>query len=246
MMVKKWGLQLPKVIAHRGAPQVAPENTLASLRQAKALGAQWTEFDVRLTQDHQAVIFHDDELIRTTNGTGFLAHTPLATVMQLDAGHWFNAKFHNERVPTLAQYLQTAAELKLGINVELKGTDFPPAILAKQVADHLQQQWSASLPTPLLSSLSVTNLHAMRALGSDYLLGYIMDEWIDQWEMILKELGCISLHVNYEQLTPERINGVKEKNYLLLAYTINDKLLAEKLFSLGVDAVFSDNPQLLL
>jgi glycerophosphoryl diester phosphodiesterase len=239
-------LQLPKVIAHRGAPQVAPENTLASLRQAKTLGAQWTEFDVRLTQDNQAIIFHDDELNRTTNGTGFVVKTSFAAISQLDAGNWFNPKFRNERIPTLAQYLQTAAQLKLGINVELKGTDFPPAILAKQVADSLQQYWQPTLPTPLLSSLSVTNLHAMRALGADYLLGYIMDEWSDQWQMILKELNCVSLHVNHEELTPERIKLIKQKKYLLLAYTINDKALAEKLFSLGVDAVFSDNPQLLL
>lgn len=239
-------LSLPRIIAHRGAPQIAPENTLISLRQAKTLGAQWTEFDVRLTKDHQAIVFHDDDLKRTTNGgEHLLADTLYSVIAQLDAGSWFNPKFHHETVPTLAQYLRTAAELKLGINVELKGTDFLPSILAKQVAEHLQQYWHDSLPTPLISSLSVTHLHAMRALGKDYLLGYIMDEWSEQWTMILKELACISLHVNYEQLTTERIQAVKNENYLLLAYTVNDKKLAEHLFSLGIDAIFSDNPQLL-
>ena len=236
---------LPKIIAHRGAPQCAPENTLASLRQAKILGAQWVEFDVRLTSDCQAVIFHDDELNRTTNGGAcLLADTPYSVIAQLDAGSWFNAQFQNERVPTLGQYLQAAATLKLGINIELKGTDFLSTALVKQVAAGLQQYWKTSLPTPLISSFSVIHLQAMRAESSDYLLGYIVDEWIEHWPIILQELACISLHVNYEQLTPERIQAVKNKNYRLLAYTVNDKQLAERLFSWGVDAVFSDNPQL--
>lgn len=241
----KQPLKLPRIIAHRGAPQVAPENTLASLRQAKAMGAQWTEFDVRLTQDHQSVIFHDDELHRTTNGTGFLAETHYSVLSQLDAGSWFSSKFQGERVPTLAQYLQTAASLGLGINVELKGTDFSPALLAKAVAEGLKKEWSSDLPTPLLSSLSLGNLEAMRALGSDYLLGYVMDEWTPEWESILKSLNGISLHVNYQQLTPEKAKAVKDKNYLLLAYTVNDKRVANDLFSMGVDAIFTDNPQLL-
>jgi glycerophosphoryl diester phosphodiesterase len=238
-------LKLPKIIAHRGAPELAPENTLASLRQAKALGAQWTEFDVRLTKDHQAVIFHDDDFGRTTNGKGFLFETTAKQVATLDAGSWFGANFVHERVPTLAEYLQTAVQLHLGINVELKGTDFSSALLAKQVAAHLATYWRDDLPTPLISSLAFTNLQAMRALGPHYLLGYITDIWVDNWQSILQSLNCISLHVNYEELTPARIQAVKQNNYLLLAYTVNDKKLAEQLFAQGVDAVFSNNPRLL-
>lgn len=239
-------LKLPKVIAHRGAPWVAPENTLSSLKRAKELGAQWTEFDVRLTQDDQAIIFHDDKLNRTTNGKGLVIRMPYVKMAQLDAGSWFDSQFQGERIPLLSQYLQTAAQLKLGINVELKGTDAPPEKLAKLVAENLQQYWSLALPPPLLSSFSVTNLHAMRALGKEYLLGFLMDEWSDQWQTIAAELNCVSVHVNQRKLTLERVKSIKQKNYLVLAYTVDDKKRAEELFSWGVDSVFSNNPQLLL
>jgi hypothetical protein len=51
--------QLPRVIGHRGAKAVAPENTLASIRAAKACGCSWVEVDVMLTKDKVPVIHHD-------------------------------------------------------------------------------------------------------------------------------------------------------------------------------------------
>ena len=52
-------MELPRVIGHRGAKAVAPENTLASIRAAKACGCTWVEVDVMLTKDKVPVIHHD-------------------------------------------------------------------------------------------------------------------------------------------------------------------------------------------
>ena len=57
-------MHLPKVIAHRGASQVALENTLPAFRKAHELGATWVEFDVMLTEDSVAIIHHDDTFLR--------------------------------------------------------------------------------------------------------------------------------------------------------------------------------------
>ena len=112
--------ELPRVIGHRGAAAVAPENTLASLRRAKELGAGWVEFDVKLTRDGAAVLIHDERLERTTDGRGEVARTTLAELRKLDAGAWFDPAFAGERVPTLGDALALCGELGLGINVEVK------------------------------------------------------------------------------------------------------------------------------
>src|SRR5581483_10021086 len=52
-----------KIIGHRGARGLAPENTIASLKKALELGVDRIEFDVRVTIDHIPVIFHDETLI---------------------------------------------------------------------------------------------------------------------------------------------------------------------------------------
>lgn len=48
---------LPKVIGHRGARGLAPENTLASIRTAKGIGCSWVEVDVMLTKDKVSAFF---------------------------------------------------------------------------------------------------------------------------------------------------------------------------------------------
>ena len=49
-----------QLLAHRGGMGRAPENTLASFKQALADGADGYEYDVCLTQDKQPVLIHVD------------------------------------------------------------------------------------------------------------------------------------------------------------------------------------------
>ena len=77
-------LTLGKVIGDRGACGYAPENTLASFKQAKAFGVNWVEFDVQLTADLQPIIFHDDTLDRVTNGKGAVMAATSEQVSRLD------------------------------------------------------------------------------------------------------------------------------------------------------------------
>ena len=119
--------KLPQVIGHRGARAAAPENTLASIRAAKALGCSWVEVDVMLTKDKVPVIHHDNTLNRCTNGGGNLWDYTVAELGQLDAGSnydeasGFPAKLYpGERIPTLTGLLQCCRNLELGLNLEVK------------------------------------------------------------------------------------------------------------------------------
>src|SRR6266851_5486243 len=113
-------LRLPSVIGHRGAARTAPENTLAGLRRAKALGCAWVEFDVRLTGDGALVLCHDPRLDRTTSGSGPVSARTLAAIRECEAGSWFDPGFAGEGMPTLDEALSLAAELDLGADVEIK------------------------------------------------------------------------------------------------------------------------------
>lgn len=113
---------LPPVIGHRGAAGHAPENTLASLEKAAALGVRWVEFDVKLTADAMVILFHDETLSRTTDGKGALADKKWADLRPLDAGGWFGPEFAGEHVPSLEEAVAALARLGLGAVVEIAQT----------------------------------------------------------------------------------------------------------------------------
>ena len=116
----------PLLFAHRGGSTLAPENTIAAFANGVRFGADALELDVRLTADNQVVVFHDETLERTTNGSGKVRDHTLAELKQLDAGYHFSTDdgatypFRDQGVtiPTLAEvYVDFPAHQ---INVDIK------------------------------------------------------------------------------------------------------------------------------
>ncbi len=237
---------LPDLIAHRGASAYAPENTLAALRKAKELGAEWVEFDVMLDSRGEAIIFHDEKLHRTTNGHGWVARTPYKVISTLDAGGWFSSEFAGEQVPTLADWLQEAASLQLGINLEMKLCKQQRAdLLVDQVIANLARYWISGSSMPLISSLSIDCLVAIHERAPHLMLGYIVGRWSNAWKKLMTRCACVSLHANERYLNADRVKQIKDEGYRLLAYTLDNPRRANELFDMGVDAIFSDDPRLL-
>lgn len=116
------------IVGHRGAAACAPENTLAAFRAGVAQGADIIELDVQLSADGRVVVFHDDQLDRTTDGHGPLAERTLAELKTLDAGSWFAPRFAGEPILTLQEVLAWARE-RIPLFVELKyGAYSAPAL----------------------------------------------------------------------------------------------------------------------
>ena len=169
----------PRIYGHRGAPVRFPENTLASFRQARAEGADGIEFDVQLTQDGAAVVLHDDTLDRTTSGSGPVRAACLHDVRGLSAGAWLDARFAEERVPTLAEVCALAREIGLALDVELKDTD-APGRLVEALAEALGQTgWlerAGTGPSPLLvTSFDPSLLEGVARRLPAVTLGYLID-----------------------------------------------------------------------
>ena len=105
--------------AHRGASSQAPENTLSALHLALDLGATMAEIDIQQTADDGLAVFHDDDLDRTSNGSGPLWRRTLKQLKLLDAGSWFSSEFIGEKIPSLDEVL-VAMGGRLKLNIEMK------------------------------------------------------------------------------------------------------------------------------
>ena len=240
---------LPTIIAHRGASAHAPENTLPALKLAYDMGAKWLECDVMLTDDGVAVVHHDRQLRRTTNGRGSVAKSTYQAIQQLDAGSWFHPDYQNAKVPTLGDWVSHAAQLGMGINLEMKvrGPD-KASELARLILQSLQCHWRADLPPPLISSFSPHCLKAMRRLDATIALALVAKQWSKRVLSIAKRYGCVAVHLSHHIVTAERVATLKSMQRHVMAYTVNQKELLDQLLAMGVDGIFTDdlkncNPQ---
>jgi glycerophosphoryl diester phosphodiesterase len=127
------------VIAHRGAHNGIPENTLAAYQRAIDLGADFVEIDLRETRDGEFVSIHNRtvDAYLTDGTTGNVRDFTLAELQSLEIGSRVHPKWKNERVPTFDQIL-TLCKGKIGIYLDLK--DSPVAAAAKKIQTHGMQQ----------------------------------------------------------------------------------------------------------
>lgn len=225
-------LQLPKVIGHRGAAAYAPENTLASFREARRRGATWVEIDVKLTADGVPIVMHDDSLKRTMGIDRLVARTPRA---ELPAA-----------VPTFEEAIACFAELGLGCNVEIKPCEGREAETARATVATLGRCWPAALPPPLLSSFKDASLATARAAAPDIARALLLDEVRDDWRARAEAVGAAGINTNGKRLTAPRAVDIRKAGYTLSVYTINDGDVARALVGMGVDCVITDAPDVVL
>jgi glycerophosphoryl diester phosphodiesterase len=233
--------RLPHIMGHRGACGHAPENTLASIEMAAKMGTKFVEIDVCLTSDNTAVIHHDRDVSRCTDGNGPVLLKTLEEIKSLDAGTWFNEGFKGEKIPTLLEAIDVIAKFDLGLNLEIKPCKGWQLPTTEYVAEELLTHLPDSVPL-LVSSFSVEALEKLGNLMPKVPLGYLTETIPPDWDRRLAESGCVSLHCEKEFVTKENVRAVKAAGYKFLVYTVNDPEMALKFLDWGVDSVITDFP----
>lgn len=237
---------LDKIIGHRGASAYAPENTLVSFNKALSLGCKMIEFDVMCSADGEPFVFHDDSLKRTTNGKGDLGQAWAVYLDTLDAGSWFSNRFVGERIPHFRTALEWLSFSDMQANIEIKPYPGTTEKTTVAVLSLIHRFWPKNKPLPLVSSFDFDALNLCCSIAPEMPLGLLLHEWDKDWLQKAKQIECFSMHFNRKILSADKVKEVKDQGYIVCAYTVNRKRLANKLFNWGVDAVFSDYPDLLL
>ena len=238
-------LLIPKVIGHRGAKAYAPENTLSSIHTAADMGIEWVEVDVKLTKDGIAVLFHDEELDRCTNGSGLVADMDWKTMQELDAGGWFGDSFYGEKIPLLEEALEAILNRGLGVNLEIKPCPGREVETAEVMLDVASRIWPDDVAPPLVSSFQHVSLETAFDCLEAWPRGLLMDEYMDNWRELAQYLEAATININGNTVTPDQIEEYRTFKKPILAYTINDPDKAAELLENGVSAVFSDTPDVI-
>lgn len=173
----------PWILGHRGAPRLAPENTVVSLAKALELGLDGVEFDVQPSREGEPVVLHDETLDRTTNARGAVEARPLVELCALDAGAWFGKRFVGEPLPHLADALDVGETARAPIfMVELKTTGLVDAVVEQLRSRGLERTaYLASFHRSVVEAARDAGLRTMllAETASDDDRAYVRRERID-------------------------------------------------------------------
>lgn len=218
------------IIGHRGAADLAPENTLEAMRAGVAAGAAMLEFDIRLTRDGVPIVLHDPTLWRTHKMRGSISSLTLAELQ---------TKTKLQPVPTLAEVLDEFFG-KVRLNIECKGKGSGKAAI-ELVQEYVKT--SGDWGDVLFSSFFIKELRAIRAHSKQAQLGLLQT----LNPLRFKRLESLQLSaVGFYSLTlSQRVLATAKKQSLMTyAYTINTPAKMEKLKKMGVDAIVTNRPDI--
>lgn len=119
------------VVAHRGAHDGVPENSLAAYARAIELGADFVEIDVRLTKDGELVSVHNAKIDDYVEGaSGRVGDFTLEELRGLDIGSRVGAEWKGTRIPTVDEIFELCRG-KCGVYLDLKEPKALPALAEK-------------------------------------------------------------------------------------------------------------------
>ena len=231
-------------IAHRGAKQDAPENTMPAFIAAFEQGAMHIECDVHLTADNTPVIIHDDTLDRTTNSSGQVALSSDQTIQSLDAGSWFHEDFKGTSIPVLSELLRWQKQSDITLHLEIKPMS-PEKINAG--LDVILQQVHALANTEkiFLLSFQYAILERLQQLNSP--LPRVLSVAHCQPQDIEKAvaMNCHQINFSYEHIGYKIIQDIQNRGLQAGVFTISQDMQIKELSLYHADAAFIEDMRLL-
>ncbi|MBN2643890.1 MAG: hypothetical protein JXR59_00265 [Desulfuromonadaceae bacterium] len=204
---------------------------MASFNQALALGAQAIELDVRCV-DGRLLVFHDETLDRTTNGTGLLYAHSVTQLRRFDAGE-------GQPIPFLEEVC-ALVDRRAAINIELKDAASVPAVVAL-VVRCWQQGWAQN--SLWLSCFSHEILQQIRACHATVPIGVLVEDRVGPAIELARQLRAVALHPSRKLVTRELVERAHHLNLAVYVYTVNEPEEIGRLRQWGVDGVFCNYPE---
>lgn len=232
------------IFAHRGASVYAPENTLAAFELAVDQKADAIELDAKRCASGEIIVFHDQTIDRTTEGSGKVLDLSLAALKQLDAGSWFDNRFKGENIPTLNEVFEAVGK-KIYINVELTNYATPLDDLPDKAVELVQKHGLQD--NVLFSSFNPLALRRAKKLLPEIPIGLLAFPGIrGAWARTCpaKFVAYQALHPEVADTTGKLIKKQHKKGRKVFVWTVNSPEKMELLFNWNVDGIITDDPLL--
>ncbi|MFJ7416865.1 glycerophosphodiester phosphodiesterase [Streptomyces sp. NPDC098077] len=213
-------------LGHRGVMGVEPENTLRSFVRAEASGMDAIELDLHLSKDGALVVMHDEDVDRTTDGTGPIAARTLAELRELDAGR-------GERIPVFEEVLEAVSS---PLQAEIKDV-----AAARALADVIRER-------DLVGRVEVSSFHdeavtEIARLVPGVRTVLIASRWGADVVDRAKTAGAATLALNIRRLTLEVVEQAHSESVKVIGWVVNTQDHLRLARALGLDGATTDFPE---
>lgn len=254
----------PALIGHRGAPMLAPENTVMSFEKAVEAGGAGLETDVTISYDGVPFLMHDTTLKRTTNVADVFPNQThqdasmftWAELQQLNAGDWFlsrdpfgtlssmsemdRAWAQNQSVPSLAQFLQVAARSGRLVLFDLRMPPYGHPYSQTYINTTLQVV-KANINSSQVLWLPSADRESVQAMDPD--LQQTSGEKASIQELMDDHITRLNLH--YSTMSQQQISKYRSVNITTNLYVISQPWLYTLAWCAGAQSVTTNSVHIL-
>lgn len=255
------GVKRPLVIAHQGGDGIWPGDTMLAFENAVALGVDVLEMDAHITEDGHIVLMHDEEVDRTTDGTGLIEEMTLDELKQLDAAYdWSNDggtsfpyRGQGIQVPTLDELFEKFPDMRYVIEIKLtqnpidkplcdliREHNMQGKVMIASFHDEVMQNFRETCPE-VATSASRGEVTTFVLLGKVFLSGLV----IPQYESIQPPYNP-EQSMNIPIMTERFIREAHARNIAVEPWTVDDPELMKQYIEWGVDGIMTDHPDLMM
>ncbi|XP_039976589.1 glycerophosphoinositol inositolphosphodiesterase GDPD2 isoform X2 [Xiphias gladius] len=250
----------PKLIGHRGAPMLAPENTMMSFNRSIACGVKAFETDVQLSKDRIPFLMHDNGsefLLRTTNVKekfpnkhfSYSANLTWEELQSLNAGEWFlktdpfrsasqlseeeKVAARNQTIPSLLQLLNLAKQHNISVIFDLYSPN-----QESDTDDTVSTILRSGIDPSLILWLPPAERESVNLAAPGFIQVY-------NTETEMFDKGGNHLNVKYNKLSTEEIRKLQRKNVTVNLWVVNERWLFSLLWCAGASSVTTNSCHLL-
>jgi len=235
---------------HRGAPKLAPENTLLSFQEAINNDMNGIELDVQLSKDNKLIIYHDEYI--DYNGSKIkISNLSLDKIQLIDV----KSNFHDisfQKIPELSEVLDILPPHMI-LNIEIKSykTNFFSNGIEKELLKtiigkiNFQQLIISSFNPFIIKRIKKINKELSTALiWSSKSYWWLSIAMIPNYKVFSSYCKPDVFHVNINDVNKKVVNWFKKRNIPLYAYTVNTKLDIDKAKKYQLNGIFTDDPSI--
>jgi glycerophosphoryl diester phosphodiesterase len=240
----------PWCIAHRGARDEAPENTLSAFHRALAYPVDGIEFDVQMSCDGGLILFHDRTVYKVGGGRRRVADMTIDALARIDWGKWFHPDFTGEPLMTFDMALSLLDRCPR-LFIEIKSH---PDEQASGHAYRLTERLVEAIERPEIKRfhqrIAILSFDP-KVLAAAYEraphLHYVLNLPINDPDIDAQETDHLwAVGIKISKLSEHLVQKARLHNLRVFTYTCNGPRQVAKARRLGVDAIISDRPRWLI